>query len=328
MPRARPLQRSEIRQRTDKPTNSVILQYIGRRLDFDQYIYGYPDGTFYVCSFDEVPLPESIDAMAAEYHINFHNLPDAPRVKHAVVEALITEAMVNAPELLAELTGDAPEWSPWERRDLERKHTIACARVVETVRVAETDMKLRMAGITRPSFVTDPMEALVGPEPASIYGGSCAPVSPVTVALPPAPAPAALPAPPVPEAAQEDPDCIECGDDFDSDLGPGSETVHEATIAVTVARESELPQRLPQGIRRRIKKLATAVYLVLGESMESRRDLCAAMTDGRSFGRKGREVTVIAWDGEWPVVVRRYGKGGRVIYKVERALKKSGVEVT
>ncbi|RLB45783.1 MAG: hypothetical protein DRJ42_29140, partial [Deltaproteobacteria bacterium] len=284
MPRARPLQRSEVRQRTDKPTNSVILQYIGRRLYFDQYIYGYPDGTFYVCNADDVPLPESIEAMASEYRINFHNLPDAPRVKHAVIEALVTEAMVNAPELLADLAGDAPEWSPWERRDLERKHTIACARVVEVVRVAETDLKLRAAGITRPSFVTDPMEVFVGLEPVSVYGTPCPP------------APAALPAPPVepaltaiaPQTLLDDdpgapgPDCVECGDDeFDSDLAPGSETVHAATIAVTVARESELPQRLPQGIRRRIKKMAPAVYLVIGDSMESRRDLCAALTDGR-----------------------------------------------
>jgi hypothetical protein len=40
--------------------------------------------------------------------------------------------------------------------------------------------------------------------------------------------------------------------------------------------------------------------------------------------RRG-EAAVIDWDGEWPVVVRRYGSNGCTVYKVEDALKRAGV---
>jgi hypothetical protein len=198
---------------------------------------------------------------------------------------------------------------------MERNHTIACSKVLRVEHLVETDIKLRIAGIERPNFVVPSMAAL-GPEPFSLYEFPCPPPTP---------------APPV--VAVSDPeqdDCLPCEDgeeEFDTDLTPGSETVQKAAQAVEAARESELPQRLPKGSRRRIQRMAPAVYIVAGESIESRRDLCAGLTDGRAMGRKGREVSVVSWDGEWPVVVRRYGTGGRIIYKVERALKKAGVEV-
>lgn len=311
MSRARYLSRTEIRQRTDKPTNSVILQYVGRRLDFESHIYGYPEGTFFVASKDDVPFPEQIEEKATDAGINVQALPDAPRLRDAVVECLVSEAMVDAPDWLKELAHPCVEWGSWDLRDLERKHTIACSRLLEAERLIETDLKLRVAGVVQPTYEVPSMAAMLGPEPVSLYEVPC----------PPAP-PAALLVPPMPPVVEE-----EETEEYDDDLGPASETVKRACDAIAVARESELPQRLPSGVRRRVKRMAPAEYLAFGETIESRRDLCAAMTDGRAMGRKGREVTVISWDGEWPVVVRRYGKDGRVIYKVERALKKSGVEV-
>jgi hypothetical protein len=68
-----------------------------------------------------------------------------------------------------------------------------------------------------------------------------------------------------------------------------------------------------------------AAYVIYGDAVDPRRDLCAAMTDARAFGRKGRETVVVDWDGEWPVVVRRYGQGGRTVYKVESVLKRHGI---
>lgn len=308
MNRARYLSRADIRQRTDKPTNSVILQYVGRYLDFESYIYGYPEGTFFVADKDEVPLPEYLEQRGIEAGINVFALPDAPRMKNAVVECLITEAMVDAPALLKKLAHPRVEWTPGDRWQLERAHTIACSRVASVERLIETDLKLRSAGVLQPTFEVPSMAGVLGPEPVNLYEVPCPP-SPV-VALPPAP---------VVEEEEE------FEEEYDDDLGPASETVRKACEAVEAARESELPQRMPKGSRRRISRMAPAVYLTFGETIESRRDMCAGLTDGRALGRKGREVSVISWDGEWPVVVRRYGKGGRVIYKVERALKKHGL---
>jgi hypothetical protein len=69
------------------------------------------------------------------------------------------------------------------------------------------------------------------------------------------------------------------------------------------------------------------LYIAYGEAMDGRADLCGAMADARNMGRKGRETVVVSWDGEWPVVVRRYGQGGRTIYKVESALRRAGIAI-
>jgi hypothetical protein len=45
------------------------------------------------------------------------------------------------------------------------------------------------------------------------------------------------------------------------------------------------------------------------------------------MGRADREISVVDYDGEWPVVVRRYGQDGRTIYKVEDALRRYGIDV-
>jgi hypothetical protein len=316
MRRRRYLSRADVRQRNDKPTNSVILQYIGRRLDFHSHIYGYPEGTFFVVNRSEVPLPEKLEEQGLEAGINVAALPDAPRLQEAVIECLVAEAMVDAPDLLRELADPDVSWTDSDLKELQRRHTIAASRVTQSEKLLETDLKLRTAGVSEPSFEVPSLAGLLGPEPMSLYEVPCPPSQ-------------ALPAPPAPTpvTSPECPPCEEEAEEYDTDLAPGSETVQAAAQAVEAAREAELPQRLPKGARRRIERMAPAVYIAFGDVIESRRDLCAGMTDGRGMGRKGREVAVISWDGEWPVVVRRYGKGGRVIYKVERALKKAGVEV-
>lgn len=318
---ARPLYRSDIRKTKDGPTNSAILQYVGsgrRSLDFDSYIYGYPDGTFFVASFDDVPFPDRVAEMAEKRGIKLDALPDAPRLRHAVVEALVAEGMVQAPELLADLAVPEVYWRDWDRREMERKHTIACARVSEIARLVEADIKLRASRVAHPSYAVPSLDAILGPEPA-------------TVGVVPAVAVPDLSPPPAesrtPEPVIEEEEEVEVEEDDAAAYGPGSMTVKRATDAVVAAREAELPQRLPGGARRRLRRMAPGRYIVYGEAMDSRVDLCAAMTDGRSLGRKGREVAVIDWDGEWPVVVRRYGQGGRTVYKVETALRRAGVEV-
>lgn len=327
----------DIRQRRDRPTNSSILQYTGtgaRELDFESYIYGYPEGTFFVVPHDEVPLPEDLEELALGANINIEALPQVPRLKEAVIDALLAEAMVGAPELLGNLAHPPVEWSDWDLREMERKHAIADARVNEVVSLVERDLRLRIAGLVNGQAKAVVVEATLPPPPVSVYDFSAEPVV-VTADCPP---------PVAAEPSGESDDSVtspegrqaesaesgvevEVEEEEDVDLRPGSKTVDRALQAVTAAREAELAQRLPAGARRRLRKMMPGRYLAYGEAMDSRADLCAAMTDARAMGRKNREVTVIDWDGEWPVVVRRYGKGGRTIYKVESALRRAGVEV-
>lgn len=315
--RAHQLRRSDIRQETDHPTNSVILRYVGPDLGFDNYLYGYPEDTFFAVQLDDVPWPPELEELAEELGIAIDPLPDAVPLRRAIADALVAGAMVDAPHLLEDLGAERDvEWPSWELREAERRHRIAETRVVAQKRVVESDLKLRAAGFKAPRF-----DAPSLPEPQPQPSPPAPPVSP--------------PAPPtvvveVPGAASS---CTPAPGDACDEVEdaaayePGSQTVLRARQAIRLAREQELPQRLPGGMRRRLKKVPPAVYIMHGEIMDPRLDLCAAMTDARAMGRADRETVVVDYDGEWPVVARRFGQDGRTIYKVEDALRRYGVEL-
>lgn len=307
------LARSDVRQRKDGPTNTVVLEYVGRKLCFDSYLYGFPPGTFFYVELADVPYPEHIEELASASGIDVDVLPDAELLRRSIADALCAGAMVDAPEYLADLAEPETEWSRWDRIELERRHRIAEARVKELGRVLETEVKrrvacLRAAGVEMTPPTVEFMEPPPPPPPLAI----------VTDARPPAPSvPAPAPAEVVEEIDDED-DEIE----DEEQLTPRSRTVKRACVAVDAAREIELPQRLPSGARRRLRRMPSGSYVAYGEALDVRVDLCGAMTDARALARKDKHSTVIQWDGEWPVVVRRYGKGGRTVYKVESALRR------
>lgn len=332
--RRQTLYRTEIRHKRDRATDSVILQYVGRHLDFESYVYGYPDGTFFVASIDELSYPPPLIELANELCIDIDAIPDARPLREAMVEAMAAAAMVEAPELLAEMADPEMQWQPWDLRELERKHVIAEARMAELERIVAAEMRRRSdACIQVAPGVSRYVDAL---PPAAGYETQwgAPPKEDVRAATIPTPEGAeptkesSRPEGGIPGIADLErvPEVAEA--EVDEDVSPASQTVHKALQAVRAAREAELAQRLPGGARRRLRQFPPASYIAYGEAMDPRADLCAAMTDGRSMGRKGREVTIIDWDGEWPVVVRRYGKEGRTIYKVEDALRRAGVEVS
>lgn len=311
--REKPLYRSEIRQRTDRPTSSVILQYTGRRLKFDAEIYGYPEGTFFVASPSDVPWPPELEQAAAEACVAVETLPEARELREATVEALVTEAAVHAPELLAEMAEPRVYWNDWDRRELERKHMIAARHLQQRTSAAVRQVMLRGA------------DNIPCPEPPQVPGPP-PPAAGDELALPGRERRPGLPASPLPaepEAAPASPAATDEGARL-----PTSVAVHRARDAIVAAREAELPQRLPGGARRRLKRMPPGTYIAHGsEAIDPRADLGAAMADAQAKGTKGNEAVVIDWDGEWPVVVRRYGQDGRTIYKVEDALRRAGLEV-
>jgi len=311
-PRQRILYRSEIRQKTDRPTNSVILQYVGRRMQWHDRIYGYDDGTFFVCNIDEIGYPPSLIELANELGFDIDQLPDARRVREAAADALASEGFVDAPELLGDLATPPLKWHKADERELERKHMIAVSRLTELTRITAAEMRRRCLPVCAPEPEPVAVEPLLPTAGIEYLSPAPEPVLPLAVAESP-------PAPPV--------EVVETVEVDEGALSASSSVVKRVRFSINAAREAELPQRLPSGARRRLKRMPPGIYLAYGEALDIRAELCAAMTDGRALGRKGREVVLIDWDGEWPVVPRRYGQGGRTIYKVEDALRRHGIEV-
>jgi len=303
-PKPHALSRIDIRRRTDRPTNSVVLEYTGRALRFHDRVYGFNDGVFLVVSYDEMPYPPKLQALSDELGVPIEALSIAKALKTAAVDALLAEGMVKAPQMLHDFAEPDVFWHPWDSRELERRHVVALARVVELEALAERELRLRAAkpevlmSATDPAPKQDVLE-LSGLTPESAESEI------VTQILSP-----------------------------EQPVDPALATIARVQAAIAQARESELPQRLPNGARRALQKLVRAQYVIRGADAPSvRGSLVEAMQDAEQMARGMRktancdvEVTVVDWDGEWPVVVRRYGEGGRTVYRVEDALRRAGVE--
>lgn len=292
----RPLSRIDIRRRHDRGTNSTVLEYVGRALRFHERVYGFGDGVFLVVSHDEMPYPPGLRTLSDKLGVPIEVLSVAKDLKSAAVDALIAEGLVKAPQMLHDFAEPEVFWHPWDSRELERRHVVALARVVELESLAERELRLRAARF------------------------------PVVVAQE---EPVAL-APAVIEIDEDEPEPLS----VERLADPALVTISKVQAAIAQAREAELAQRLPNGARRALQKLVRAQYVVRGADAPSvRGSLVEAMRDAETAAASMRkvagddvEVTVIDWDGEWPVVVRRYGAGGRTVYRVEDALKRAGIE--
>lgn len=287
------LKRVDIRQSDDPSTNSITLRYVGRQLKFHDRLFGYPDGVFFVVSLGEVPLPEPLTSLARRVGVDLEAQRMTKELRRAVAEVLLAEAILTAPMHLAECATPMAFWYDEDRRTLEHKLSAAESRVRDITKMMESNLRRREP-------MCPPTTELVVPAP---------PVTRSTTMVPP---------PPV-ELETDDPEVDDSGLE-------ASETVGKKILtAVKRAREAELPQRLPAGARKALDRLPHGIYLVVGSTLTYKRDICVAMVDGAEGGRKGSESVIIDWDGEWPVVARRYGSHGRIVYRVEEALRRAGV---
>jgi hypothetical protein len=290
----RALSRIDVRRRNDRATNSVVLEYAGKGLTFHDSIYGYGDGAFMVVSFTEMPFPPELRLLSEETGIPIEALDAAEDVRSAAVDALVAEGLVKAPQMLHEFASPEVFWHPWDLRELERRHVVALSRLVEKHSLAEREMRLRAA--QRAPVVAMPLlpQAEVSLPPRVVPQLEIVRVgaSPVFPSIPVV--------------------CVEI--------------VARVEMAVAQARASELPQRLPGGARRGLQKLPRAQYVATGSGvLLAHESLAEAMRAAEALAMASSvvEIAVVDWDGEWPVVVRRYGEGGRTIYRVEDALKRA-----
>lgn len=291
------LSRYDFAARLDRALRATVLRYTGRGIVFEETLYGQEPGVILVAMHDELLWPPSVEKVAEETKVPVLSTAGAAELQRAIVDAIVAGALVEAPQLLKAFSPTPTRWLGGDLADLTRRHALALSRVAAHSRIVETEMKLRVA---RPIEVA---VATLAPMPAPYTSPRYATFSSPAPAAP-TPAEPALP-PSVP--------------------APATSTVSRAQEATSAARTAELPQRLPSGVRRALDRMVRAAYVVRDSDPvpQVRADLAEAMTDGERIARDEKtDVTVIDWDGEWPVVVRRYTSGGRTTYRVEDALKR------
>lgn len=300
------LSRMHVRKRVDR-AGVITLSYDGR-LPFVGHLYGHDEGVFFALAPADIPIPDQIEQAAAAAGMIAADHPDILTFKRAVAEALLAQAVLGAPNLLEELVDAPTQWTQGDRHELERRH----ARALVTVEAAA---KCILDDLRRRALLRSDARTAAG-VPAPIYRPAPAPAAP---ALPP-PIEAAVVAVVEEPAAPVDEPAIE-----GEAVPVSSAAVERASAAIAKAREAELPQRLPGGARRQLAKLPPGTYIIAGDLYEPRKDLASAMTDAQEIAHR-KESVVVDWDGEYPVVVRRYGPGGRVVYRVETALRRAASE--
>jgi hypothetical protein len=303
------LSRVDIRQVQDRSTGAITLRYTGKKLRFFDRLFGYPDGTFFAVVLSEVPLPEALTTLASAVGVDLDSMPLTVELRRAVADLLVCEATMEAPEYLSMCADPRTAWLETDVRELEHRSLAAENRVRETSRAIETSLRRRIA----PPPVALPPIRTFAPMPPAGFGSRFA------LRLP---APTRAAPPPEPEEAEEEVDEIEVED---GPIETSEAAGRRVLAAVKIAREQELPQRLPGGARRALGHLPSGLYVSHGSALDRKADICSAMVEGAESGKRAGESAVIDWDGEWPVVARRYGSHGRIVYRVEEALRRSGI---
>lgn len=266
------------KREVDGTTGDHVLRYRGPGKWIGR-LYGYGLDVFYAVSSRELPYPEDLRSMTVEAGISPDKHPLITPFRIAVIDALMAEALVQAPELLAEYVALPLVWSEPMGLSLEREHVRALERVRSIVDEWKRDLQRRMR--THERFAEPVIIEPVQPEPVV--------EEPKVV--------------PVPQSV-----------------------LTKIHVAIGAAREAELPQRLPSGVRRLFSKLPSGVYLVEGKDISPSSNLETALSLAKTRAvEKKSEIVVVDFDSEWPVVVRKFGSDGTVVYKVEAAVSRAGI---
>lgn len=271
----------------DSETGDFVLRYRGPGKWIGR-LYGYGLDVFFTVSSRDLPYPEELRPLVDHVGISLDKHPLIIPFRTTVIEALMTEALVQAPELLQEYVEQPTAWLESVGLTLERDHVRALERVRGIVDEIRADLRRRISVRERLASPALPESEPVLPEP---------------------------------EPALSQPTII-------SDTPKA--LLQKVETSIREAREAELPQRLPTGVRRALSKMAAGTYLIDGETKEIW--LCSnssdlGIIDGKSASMSRKhEVIVVSWDTEWPVVVRKFGPEGIVVYKVEQALTRAGVD--
>jgi len=282
------LSKTMFRRDVDSATGDHVLRYRGPGKWIGR-LYGYGHDAFFTVTPRELPLPTELWPVADKAGLPLDRHPLVETFRKSVIDALMAEALVEAPVLLEEYVAAPLAWSEAVGIALEREHVSALNRVRGLVEEMKRDLERRIRI----------KERSIGLEPNRV------PDKDIEISIP------------VPESVE----------DTKSSVQPPSPVPDKVHAAIKAAREAQLPQRIPSGIRRRLGKMSPGIYLVDVEEKNFVQDKLGDLTAGFDVARASKRVViVIDWDGEWPVVVRKFGIDGVAVYKVEQAASRAGVE--
>lgn len=255
------------------------------RVDWTGCIDGYPTGVIAVVERRDIALPASLEVCAADAGLDLESHPMVPRLRALVAEALLCAHRSNAPQLIEQLSGYDVEWAPGAEAHVRSAEKRARQQVDVAVTELAGDLGAR-ARRRRSHEIMYPTRRVSVAEPTRFTEllGSAAPSRP---------------------------------------LEPLSDSrLRELAADVARARALDMPQRLPNGVRRALFSLDPGVYLSEDGVLSPRASLREAIEAARHPEARSKERAVVDWDGDWPVLCASYREGGRPAYRIRRALKR------
>ena len=309
MTRGNLLQKADIQRHARR--NLLTLSYHGKVRTRVARLHGHDENTFFVVNTNAIPIPDEIEDLAQQAGTTLANSATEDSFRRLVAEAIIAEAIENAPEHLLEITGVSFEWPDATLVSLERETREREERVDGLIREVRLRLRAKLSErIPVFDWVPPSTEYSAVPQPAPTAASSGKPASARATAEPQAP-------------AEPDPEL-----DFtvrDEALRPSDAVIAKIREAVRVIRDKDIPQRLPAGARKIIEASAPGILIWAAGRAIPCPSLSDALVAGRAHALKksatnpnAQDTVVIDWDGEQPVLVRRFKPGsGATSYKCE-----------
>jgi hypothetical protein len=310
MTRGNLLQKSDIQKQSRR--NVLALSYNGKVKARVARLHGHDENTFFVVNINAIPIPDEIEELAQKAGTTLAHSPTEDSFRRLVAEAIIAEAIENAPEHLFEITGAAFSWPDATLVSLERETREREERVDGLIR--EVRLRLR-AKLSERIPVFDWVPPSTDHAPAT----APAPVGKPSVAH---------------EAAAPEPEPDVEFSARDEALRPSDAVIAKIREAVRAIREKDVPQRLPAGARKVVEAAAPGVLIWTAGKAIACPSLADALVAARAHALKksaasqnAQETVVIDWDGEQPVLVRRFRPGsGATAYRCEDFAKPAKAE--
>ena len=305
MTRGSSLQRSDIQKHSRRGV--VTLSYAGRYRKRVARLHGQDEDTLFVLNEAVVPLPDDVEELAQQVGVTLIGSPTEEQFRRLVSEALLAEAIEKAPEHLLAITGVSFEWPDSTLVTLERDTKAAEARLDALIRevTARLNSKLVQAH-TLPVFDWAP--TVVTPERREPPRAAPRRAVLVDDARDPEPPPAPEP---LPQAAG---------------AGASEAVLLKIRDATRAARDRDVPQRLPAGSRKAVEASPPGALVWANGKANVCRSIEDAIGGARAVAVRGVDSAVIDWDGEQPVLVRRFTAGGITAYRCEDSVKVTRVE--
>ena len=312
MTRGTLLQKSDIQRHARR--SILTLSYHGKVKARVARLHGHDENTFFVVNTNAIPIPDEIEELAQQAGTTLANSATEDSFRRLVAEAIIAEAIEHAPEHLLEITGVAFDWPDATLVSLERETREREERVDGLIR--EVRLRLR-AKMSERIPVFDWVPPSTEYSPVAPQALPAAPSNPHSTRATGEPDHTAEPAPEL---------------DFtirDEALRPSDAVIAKIREAVRAIRDKDIPQRLPAGARRVIEASAPGILIWAAGRAIPCPSLSDALVAGRAHALKksansqtAQDTVVIDWDGEQPVLVRRFKPGtGATAYKCEDFVK-------